>query len=62
MRAMPRWEIQEVASAGTPAANEPLAAFLPRREVVVTRIGPYTRVVLTKRERQPAPLAAPRRA
>ena len=53
MRAMPRWEIQEVASAGTPAANESLAAFIPHREVAITRLGVYTRVVLTKRD--PAP-------
>jgi len=50
---MPRWEIQRVASAGTPAANEPLAAFMPHREVAITRLGVYTRVVLTKRN--PAP-------
>ena len=49
MRAMPRWELQEVTSAGRAAANEPLAAFLPRHEVRITRLGAYTRVVLTKR-------------
>jgi len=46
---MPRWGIREVASTGRAAANEPLAAFLPRRDVLVTRLGAYTRVVLTKR-------------
>jgi hypothetical protein len=49
MRAMPRWRIEEVTSTGRAAANEPLAAFLPRREVLITRVGTYTRVVLTKR-------------
>ena len=53
MRAMPRWKIQKVASAGTPAANEPLAAFVPHREVAITRLGVYTRVVLTKRNPPP---------
>ena len=50
---MPRWQIQNVARAGTPAANEPLAAFIPHREVAITRLGVYTRVVLTRRN--PAP-------
>jgi hypothetical protein len=30
------------------AANEPWLAFAPRHGVTVTRIGEYTRVVLTK--------------
>ena len=51
---MPRWEIQNVASAGTRAANEPFAAFMPHREVAITRLGVYTRVVLTRRS-PPAP-------
>jgi hypothetical protein len=47
---MPRWEeIREVTSAGKPAANEPFAAFAQRREIAITRLGAYTRVVLTKR-------------
>src|SRR4051812_50054275 len=49
MRAMPRWGIREVASTGRAAANEPLAAFLPRRDVLVPRLGANTRAVLTKR-------------
>ena len=49
MRAMPRWETTQVASAAQPAANEPLTHLLPRREVLITRLGAYTRVVLTKR-------------
>jgi len=52
---MPRWGIREVASTGRAAANEPLAAFLPRREILVTRLGAYTRVVLTKRPRRAQP-------
>jgi len=46
---MPRWEIRVVGIIRRAAANEPLAAFLPRREVLITRLGAYTRVVLTKR-------------
>lgn len=53
MRAMPRWQIRKVRGVGTQAANEPLAAFMPHREVAITRLGVYTRVVLTKRN--PAP-------
>jgi len=30
------------------AANEPWLAFAPRQEVTVTRLGEYTKVVLTK--------------
>ena len=54
MRAMPRWQTTQVASAGNRAANEPLSYFLPRREVLITRLGAYTRVVLTKRADAPA--------
>ena len=57
MRAMPRWGIREVTSTGRAAANEPLAAFLPRREVLVTRLGAYTRVVLTRRPAARSPRA-----
>lgn len=32
----------------TEAANEPWLAFAPRQGVSVTRLGDYTRVVLTK--------------
>ncbi len=32
----------------TEAANEPWLAFAPRQGVSVTRLGEYTRVVLTK--------------
>ena len=46
---MPRWEVNVVASNGRAAANEPLAAFPPRRDVLITRLGAYTRIVLTKR-------------
>jgi hypothetical protein len=53
MRAMPRWQTTQVAGAGNRAANEPLSHFLPRREVLITRLGAYTRVVLTKRADAP---------
>ena len=62
MRAMPRWQTTQVASAGNAAANEPLTHFLPRREVLITRLGAYTRIVLTKRADEPAVLPSPRRA
>jgi hypothetical protein len=49
MRDMLECVIARVASPGTEAANEPLAVFyFPRREVVITRHGPYTKVVLRK--------------
>ena len=60
---MPRWEeIREVASTGNQAANEPFAAFPPHRDVVITRVGAYTRVVLTKRREPARSLSRPRRA
>jgi len=40
--------IELVASPGTDAANEPWLAFPPRQEVTITRLGDYTKVVLTK--------------
>ena len=57
MRAMPRWEVQQLASIRRAAANEPLAALPSRREVLITRLGAYTRVVLTKRPAQRIPKA-----
>ena len=42
--------IELVASPGTDAANEPWLAFPPRQEISITRLGEYTRIVLTKFE------------
>jgi hypothetical protein len=51
MRAM----FQLVAVPVCEAANEAWLAFAPRHEVTVTRLGEYTRVVLTKgADRAPA--------
>ena len=47
MRAMQRWQIQ-VVYRGAAAANESWLAFPPRQEVSITRLGEYTRIVLTK--------------
>jgi hypothetical protein len=57
MRSMRKCVIVRVAAPGTPAANQLLASFARRREVTITRLGAYTRVVLTKHE--PALPAAP---
>jgi hypothetical protein len=46
MRSM--FAIERVATPGTDAANEPWLAFAPRQEVTITRLGEYTKVVLTK--------------
>ena len=40
--------IELVATPGADAANEPWLAFAPRQEVTITRLGEYTKVVLTK--------------
>jgi len=47
MRGMPAWQIQVVCP-GAEAANESWLAFPPRHEVTITRLGEYTRIVLTK--------------
>ncbi|HYR37163.1 MAG TPA: hypothetical protein VEQ87_22945 [Burkholderiales bacterium] len=43
-----KWSIEQVRSQGAAAANEPWLAFSPRQEVTITRLGEYTKVVLTK--------------
>ena len=43
---MRAWITVIVAAPATEAANEPLAVFARRRQVIVTRQGGYTRVVL----------------
>ena len=49
------WELQRVARPGQPADNEPLAApgYTPRRQVWITRLGSYTRVVLVANGAEP---------
>ena len=42
--------IERVASPGQEAANEPWLAFPPRQAITITRLGEYTKVVLTKPE------------
>ncbi|TMH62744.1 MAG: hypothetical protein E6H57_18295 [Betaproteobacteria bacterium] len=48
MRSMFAWAIEVVASQAAEAANEPWLAFPPRQEISITRLGEYTRIVLTK--------------
>ena len=42
------WAIEVVGLQGAAAANEPWLAFPPRQEISITRLGEYTRIVLTK--------------
>ena len=42
------WAIEVVGLQGAAAANEPWLAFPPRQEITITRLGEYTRIVLTK--------------
>jgi len=44
------WAIEVVGLQGAAAANEPWLAFPPRQEISITRLGEYTRIVLTKFE------------
>jgi hypothetical protein len=53
------WSIEEVGLQGSAAANEPWLAFPPRQEVTITRLGEYTKVVLTKPEAALPPLPQP---
>jgi hypothetical protein len=58
MRRMLTWALTMVAAPGAPAANGPWLGFAQRREVTITRVGPYIRVVLTRLEAaSPAPAA-----
>jgi len=62
MRGMRAWQIQIVhtgTEAGAEAANESWLAFPPRQEVTITRLGEYTRVVLTKVAAQTPPAPQP---
>jgi hypothetical protein len=60
MRGMHECVISRVAAPGTRAANQPLSVFAPRRQVSITRLGAYTRVVLTTREAALPASPAPR--
>ena len=51
MRVMPCFELVPVRVRG--AANDPWLALGARQEVTITRIGEYTRVVLTKPDETP---------
>lgn len=56
---MSDWEILAVARPGQQAANEPWPQYAPRRHVSITRLGPYTRVILSTTEDQTPALAKP---
>ncbi|HEY3073898.1 MAG TPA: hypothetical protein VGJ74_01865 [Burkholderiales bacterium] len=42
------WALEIVATQAAEAANEPWLAFPPRQDITITRLGEYTRIVLTK--------------
>ena len=52
------WAIEVVGLQGAAAANEPWLAFPPRQEITITRLGEYTRIVLTKSELAELPRVA----
>ena len=58
MRDMRAWQIQ-ILDLGAEPANESWLAFPPRQEVTITRLGEYTRVVLTKFAAQTPPAPKP---
>jgi hypothetical protein len=58
MRDMRVWQI-EIVELSAEAANESWLAFPPRQEVTITRLGEYTRVVLTKFGPQTPPVPQP---
>jgi hypothetical protein len=43
-----KWSIEQAGLQGASAANEAWLAFPPRQEITITRLGEYTKVVLTK--------------
>jgi len=53
------WAIEVVGLQGAAAANEPWLAFPPRQEITITRLGEYTRIVLTKFGEQTVPVPRP---
>lgn len=60
-RGVSNWELQRVARPGQPADNESLAAtgYTPPRQVWITRLGSYTRVVLVAHRGDDEPEAPP---
>ena len=58
---MSNWELQRVARPGQPADNESLAApgATPPRQVWITRLGSYTRVVLVAHDAEAQSEASP---
>jgi hypothetical protein len=48
-----KWSIEQVRAQGAAAANEPWLAFPLRRQVTITRLGEYTKIVLTKLDDAP---------
>ena len=42
------WAIEVAGLQGAQAANESWLAFPPRQEITITRLGEYTKIVLTK--------------
>jgi len=58
---MRHWTTTIVAPPLTVAANQSFGVFPRRRELSITRVGSYTRIVLTRREEARAMPAAPRR-
>jgi hypothetical protein len=59
MRTMFVWSIGVVASPAAEAANEPWLAFPPRQEITITRLGEYTKIVLTKFGAETPPVPQP---
>ena len=57
---MQHWTTTIVAPPLTVAANQSFGVFPRRRELSITRVGSYTRIVLTRREEAHALPAAPR--
>ena len=57
---MRHWTTTIVAPAFAVAANQSFGVFPRRRELSITRVGTYTRIVLTKRTEAHALPAAPR--
>jgi len=49
-RAMQIWSLSRVTRPGEPAANEALPEQAARRQVWITRLGSYTRVILLAEE------------
>ena len=62
-RAVLHWQLHRVTRPGEQAENEPWPAYSPRGQVWITRLGPYTRVVLLADDTEapaPAPISTQR--